>query len=231
MKVKYGGGIVDARGSLAGNTYSRNHYGAYVRARTSPINPNTGRQQTVKNAVAFIADRWANVLTAAQRAAWDLYGSSVAMLDSMGSTMYLTGYNHYIRSNVPLKQTGAALIDPGPTVFELPAHDPTLSFGVSEATQNFTVNYDDTMDYADEDGGRMFLFGGKPQNAQRNFFGGPFRYYGQVIGVNGAPPASPHVGASGYIVAEGQHIWIQARISRADGRLSEPFRADSFCLA
>jgi len=228
MKVKYGGGIVDARGSLAGNTYSRNHYGAYVRARTSPINPNTGRQQTVKNAVAFIADRWANVLTAAQRAAWDLYGSSVAMLDSMGSTMYLTGYNHYIRSNVPLKQTGAALIDPGPTVFELPAHDPTLSFGVSEATQNFTVNYDDTMDYADEDGGRMFLFGGKPQNAQRNFFGGPWRYMAEVPGVDGAPVASPLLSGVQFVISELQREWCYARIERSDGRLSEPFRSDCF---
>ncbi|GAH13494.1 unnamed protein product, partial [marine sediment metagenome] len=46
--VKYGGGIVQMSGSIAGNTFARNRYGNYVRARTKPINPNSDRQVVVR---------------------------------------------------------------------------------------------------------------------------------------------------------------------------------------
>ncbi|GAI26829.1 unnamed protein product, partial [marine sediment metagenome] len=86
MKIKYGGLVTDGRGSIAGNTFSRNHYGPYVRARVTPVNPNTAAQQLIRNAVAFLAAYWAETLTANQRTAWNLYGSSVAMQDSLGAT-------------------------------------------------------------------------------------------------------------------------------------------------
>ncbi len=231
MKVKFGGGIVDARGSIAGNTYSRNHYGAYVRARTTPINPNTARQVLVRTAIAFLADMWANTLTAVQRTAWNLYGSSVAMVDSLGATMYLTGYNHFIRSNLIAKMVPYPLVSVGPTVFEIPAQDPTLAVTLSEATQVLTIAFDDTMDWATETAAYMFFFQGKPQNAQRNFFGGPWRLIGSVAGIDPGGPVEPHAGTAVFAIAEGQHQWIYARIMRADGRLSEPFRADNFCAA
>lgn len=229
MKVKYGGGIVDARGSIAGNTFSRNHYGAYVRARTSPINPNTAAQQLVRNSVAFLAARWADTLTLAQRTAWNLYGSSVAMQDKMGATMYLTGYNHYIRSNTIRKMIELTIIDAGPVVFEIPAHDPTYSIVASEGTQQITQSYDDTMAWSVEDGGFQWSFQGKPQNAQRFFFGGPWRYLDTITGVDPGGSVSPKVSAAMFAIAEGQHLWTYSRIGRADGRLSEPFRADTFC--
>ena len=92
LKVKFGGGLTDARGSIAGNTFSRNHFGAFVRARVTPTNPNTDRQVHVRASLAFLSARWSNTLTLAQRTAWELYGSSVAMTDVLGATIYLTGY-------------------------------------------------------------------------------------------------------------------------------------------
>ncbi len=231
MKVKFGGGIVDARGSIAGNTYSRNHYGAFVRARVTPINPNTARQQVVRAAIAFLAAMWAGTLTAAQRTAWNLYGSSVAMTDSLGATMYLTGYNHFIRSNLIAKMIPYPLISPGPVIFELPAQDPTLSVTLSEATQVLTIAYDDTMAWATETAAYMYFFQGKPQNAQRSSFSGPYRLIGSVAGIDPGGPVEPHAATAAFVVSEGQHQWIYARIQRADGRLSEPFRADNFCAA
>lgn len=226
--AKFGGGVIQLAGSIGGNTYARNRYGNYVRARTKPTNPNSARQDNVRSAVAYLVDRWSSTLTAAQRTAWGLYADNVAMKNRLGETMHLSGFNHYVRSNTVLKMTGVPPIDAGPVIFELPAQDNILGVAGSEATQQLTASYDDTMAYATETGGRMFLFGGQPQNAQRNFFAGPWRYYGQVIGVDGAPPASPHVGTPGFAIAEAQRLWIYARISRADGRLSEPFRADCF---
>jgi hypothetical protein len=145
--------------------------------------------------------------------------------------MYLTGYNHFIRSNVISRMIPYPLTSAGPTVFEIPAQDPTLAVTLSEATQILTIVYDAPMDWAVEDGSYMFFFQGKPQNPQRNYFGGPWRLIGSVAGIDPGGPVTPHAGAAQFAVAEGQRQWIYARIMRADGRLSEPFRADAFCAA
>lgn len=226
--VKFGGGITEMRGSIAGDTFSRNRSGAYVRARTKPINPNSARQVVVRAALAFLTERWSSVLTAAQRTAWNLYGNNVVMKNKLGESINLSGFNHYLRSNMLLKIGLATLVDAGPVVFEIPEADPTLAVTGTEAGQTLSYAYDDTMDWADEDGGFLHCFEGQPQNAQRNFFGGPWRRLGSLPGVNGAPPASPLVLGTAYGIAQGQHTWVYCRIQRADGRLSQPFRDDAF---
>lgn len=229
--VKFGGGIIEMRGSIAGTVFSRNSSGNYARAKTTPINPNTGLQQAVRAAMAFLTDMWGQTLTAGQRTAWNLYASSVSVLNRIGETTHISGFNHFIRSNMIRKQLNQTLIADGPTVFEIPASDPLFSITASETTQFFSSIFDNTMDWADEDGAMWFQFGGTPQNAQVNFFDGPWRIFGLILGANGNPPSSPQTGASPFAISELQHVWSYARISRADGRLSEKFRADTFCTA
>ena len=227
--VKYGGGIIQMSGSIAGSTYARNRYGNYVRAKTKPVNPNTALQQAIRAAMSAITTRWAQTLTASQRTAWNLYASSVSMKNRLGEAINLTGFNHYIRSNMILQQSGLTLVDDGPTVFELPEKDPTLSITASEGTQKISVTFDNGLDWADETGSHMVIYQGQPQNAQRNFFAGPWRLMDSVAGVTGTPPSSPDAEDVEYPIAELQRQWIYARIVRADGRLSEVFRADCFC--
>lgn len=229
--IKFGGGVVQMSGSIAGDTFARNRYGNYSRARTKPTNPNTDLQQRARNAIAALSDRWAATLTAAQRTAWGLYASNVAMLNRLGETTYLSGYNHYIRSNSFLSQYGLTIIDAGPTTFELPAKDPTLSITASEATQQYEVSFDDGLAWPSEDNAYMTFLLGQPQNAQRNFFDGPYKGIRYLSGNSGTPLTSPQSLGSLHVITEGQHLWIQARILRADGRLSEVMRADCFCAA
>ncbi len=229
--VKFGGGVVQMAGSIAGTTFARNRYGNYARARTKPTNPNTATQQVVRAIVTSLTQRWSQTLTALQRTAWNLYGSNVNMLNRLGETVQLSGFNHFIRSNSVRQRVGAPLVDDGPVIFELPAADPTFAVTASEATQQITFAYDALLDWADEDDAYILFEQGRPANAQRNFFGGPWRHCSQVEGVNGAPPASPKIAAAVFAVAEGQHLWAYARISRVDGRLSSPFRDDAFVLA
>lgn len=224
--IKFGGGITEMRGSIAGNVFSRNRSGAYVRSRTKPVNPSTARQQAVRAVMAELTTRWAQTLTAANRTAWNLYASNVAMTNKLGESIFLTGMNHFIRSNAWLARLGGTVIDAGPVIFELPAKDPAFSIVASEATQQITWTYDDTMDWANETESWLLLSQGQPQNGHRNFFGGPWRYVSQVAGVTGAPPASPFISGVVFAIAEGQRQWVYARILRADGRLSEPFRGD-----
>ncbi len=226
--IKFGGGIVQMSGSIAGNTFARNRYGNYVRARTKPINPNTARQILIRAALAFLTTRWSQTLTAVQRTAWNLYAANVVMTNKLGESMNLSGFNHYIRSNTLLKRFGAVPVDDGPVIFEIPAADPTFSVTASEATQQLTFVYDDTLAWNNEDEGFLSLFQGQPQNAQRNFFGGPWRFAGAVAGATGVPAPSPRLLDVEFAIAEGQRQWVYARISRADGRMSAPFRADVF---
>ena len=229
--VKYGGGIVQMSGSVAGNTHARNRFGNYIRARTKPINPNTAKQVLVRACVANLSARWAQTLSAAQRAAWDLYGASVAMKNKLGETVYLTGYNHYIRSNSWFARMGRTLVDDGPTVFELPAQDPTMSITISEATQQVTMTFDDTLDWCSEDNSMLVILQSQGQNPQRNFFAGPWTGRSAKVGASGVPITSPMDYASITVVSELQRVWAKFRILRADGRLSEAFTANCFCAA
>lgn len=229
--VKFGGGIIQMTGSIAGNTYARNRYGNYVRARTKPVNPNTDLQNTIRAALATLSTRWAQTLDADQRTAWNLYASSVAMKNRLGESIYLSGYNHYIRSNMILLQAGLALVDNGPTVWELPAHDPTFAIVADDSAQTISVTFNNALAWAIEDGGYMFVFQGSPQNPQRNFFNGPWRLMDFITGDDDPAPTSPDIMPVVFVVTELQHQWCYARIIRADGRLSEPFRADTFCIA
>lgn len=229
--IKFGGGVVDMRGSIAGTVFSKNRYGQYARARTKPVNPNSTGQQEVRNAISEISTRWSQALSAGQRAAWDLYGSSVTMKNRLGENIFLSGFNHYIRSNSFRVRHSKTPVDDGPTIFELPAADGSFSIAASEGSQQITVTFDDGMDWDNETGGFLVYYQGTPQNAQRNFFDGPWRRLSYTAGETGVPVASPVVEAAVFGVAEGQRQWVYARILRADGRISEPFRYDCFTAA
>jgi len=221
--VKFGAGIVGMSGKIGGTIFARNRYGSYARAGTKPINPNSPRQVKMRGIMATLSTRWAQTLTGAQRIGWDLYGSSVSMKNRLGESTFLTGFNHYLRCNSPIGDIGNAYIDAPPTIFELPEKDPTFACSISEATQVVTITFDDTADWCDELKGMIYIIQGYPQNAQRNFFAGPWKGRTAKMGSDIAPPTSPETFASIHVVAENQKTWLQARIGRADGRISEPF--------
>jgi len=229
--IKFGGGVVQMAGSIAGTTFARNRYGNYARAKTMPVNPNTALQQVVRASVAFLTERWGSTLTAAQRTAWNLYASNVVMTNRFGESMNLSGFNHYIRSNAILKRSGRTLVDAGPTTFEIPEKDPTFAITASEATGHITYTYDDTAAWANENNGWLHMFCGAPQNPQRNFFNGPWKLFAAVAGNVGVPPVSPGDTVAPFVLTEGQRVWVYGRITRADGRTSAPFRGDCFVAA
>lgn len=229
--VKFGGGITQMSGSIAGNTFARNRSGNYVRNRTKPVNPNTALQVRARAAIAALTERWSETVTGVQRTAWNLYASNVSMTNKLGESIKLTGFNHYIRSNAFLMQFGITIIDAGPVIFTLPDQDPALVITASEATQQITVAFDDTLPWASEDNAYMTGLLGQPQNPQRNFFAGPWKGVRFLSGAQGAPLASPLIFNAFYAFAEDQRIWVQCRIYRADGRVSNTFEANCIVAA
>lgn len=221
--VRYGGGVVQMSGSIAGNTYARNRFGNYVRARTKPVNPNSHRQQRIRAIIAELTEHWYSTLTGAQRTTWDTYAAAIVMKNRLGENIHLTGFNHYIRSNVAKLDMQIARVDDGPVALTLPEKDPTMSIAASAATQQVTVTFDDTAAWCTEATGFMSLLCGRPQNITRNFFAGPYQGLRGIIGVDPGGVASPQDVSGIFTLSQGQRLWQRARISMLDGRLSEPF--------
>jgi hypothetical protein len=218
-------------GSMGATVYSHNRSGAYIRARTVPVNPNTDRQVAVRNAVRALAIGWENTLTQAQRDEWSVYAASLAWQNHLGQTINLTGLNHYIRSNTPRIQGGQPRVDDGPKIINLGAAELGLGAIASEATQLITVTVDTAEPWASETGAAQFVYQGIPQNSSIQFFGGPWRFLAAINGADGAPPAGPFPFPAAFPFGDGQRMWMQTRISRADGRLSEFARVNFLAAA
>lgn len=206
-------------GSIGGQVWSHNASGAYVRARSIPVNPNTSRQVAVRNAVRSISIAWENVLTQAQRDAWDVYAANVSWVNKLGQSINLTGLNHFIRCNTPRVISTIPRIDVAPVIFNLATAELELAVTASEATQNLTINGDGAAAWVGEADAWQFFYMGLPGNASRKFFGGPYKFLTAVPGAG--PPPFPVVIAASFPFAEGQRIWVRSRIARGDGRLSQ----------
>lgn len=224
--VKMGGGIVQMSGSIAGNTFGRNRYGNYVRVRTKPVNPSTERQDNVRSSMSFLTNAWSATLTPAQRTAWATYAAAIAMKNRLGESIYLTGFNHYIRSNAEANTHAMTVVAAGPTVLTLPAKD--VAFGVTASAVNagITPTFTEDTEWALEVGAKLMIYMGQPRGQTRLFFNGPWRYMGSVIGLATPGAQSPgSIMAAPYTLVVGQLVTCYARIRRVDGRISEPFIA------
>jgi len=217
------GVLTKVSGSIGGLTGSRNRSGMYLRARSNPVNPNTDRQNIVRAILAALTAAWGG-LTEPQRQGWNDYGAQVPRQNKLGDTMYLSGFNHFVRSNSVIVQCGDAFLSVAPTDLLLPGADESLALSWSEATQLVSVAFDDTADWCSEDGAHLAISCGLPRNTQVNFFGGPWRFAGSIAGNSTTPPTSPATIAVPFAVTEGQKAWGRARLIRADGRVSDPFR-------
>jgi len=216
-------------GRLGATIASHNRFGAYYRAGSIPVNPQTDRQVAIRNAVRNLAIAWQTELTQAQRDAWDVYAANVGWFDKLGQAVNLTGSNHYARTNTQLVALGFGRIDAAPTIMNIGQAESALGCTASEATQQLSITFDDTKAWATEVGAYQHFFMGVPQNASIKFFGGPYRYIVSVAGVT--PAVSPKLATAPFPFAEGQRIWLRSRIMRADGRLSEFAQVNFLCAA
>jgi len=222
MLVKFGGGVIGASGSMAGNVFSHNRFGRYIRARTKPVNPRSSRQSAARSVMQRLAEYWRlSTMSDAERAAWETYAAAINWQNALSETIHLTGFQMFVRTNARRLACGATIIEAGPTTLSLPGADPTLAIAGSEASGELSVTFDNTQDWANETGSYLAIYQGRPQSPTRNFFGGPYRYAGVIAGVTGTPPTSPQVVTAPYTLIEGQKIWTKASIVLLDGRCSD----------
>ncbi len=222
--VKYGGGIIQMSGSIAGNTLARNRYGNYMRARTKPINPKSERQMSARGVIQYLTEYWHETLDATQRGAWANYAAAVAMKNKLGETIKLSGFNHFIRSNTSRLSANLAIVPDGPTTPALPAIDPGFLFTTSAYYQKLVIQYTPDAPWSKENGAALIVHAGRPQLETRNFFGGPWRAAGKLEGNDVTPPEQQTMLEPQFTLTAGQRIWCFHLIAMADGRLSSPSR-------
>ena len=216
-------------GKQGGMVWSHNAGGPYVRNRTIPVNPNTDRQVAVRNAVRSIAISWDQILTQAQRDAWDAYALNISWTNKLGQVIHLTGLNHFIRSNTPRVISGIARVDAAPIFPALAIAELALTVTASEATQDLTIDGAAVADWIGEADAWQFFYMGLPQASSRKFFGGPYKFVTAIPGAG--PPPFPAVVAAPWPFGEGQRIWVRSRVARGDGRLSEFAQVNFLAIA
>ncbi len=231
MLVRYGGGVLAASGSIGGQVASHNRFGNYFRARTTPVNPATGRQNDIRTAVQFLTDVWKTVLTQVQRDQWAVYGANIVRQNKLGEQIRLTGFNMFIRSNSVRVQNGLVRIADGPAILTLPPGDPFFVCTVDEAAQQISVVFDDTQPWATAAFGAMYVAMSLPHSNTTNFIGGPFRIADVIEGIDPGGVASPQVMAVPFPVQEGQIVKCRARIGENDSRLSDFFSSQVSVIA
>lgn len=229
--IKLGGGVADIRGAIAGTVFSKNRYGSYARNLTVPVNPGTPAQTKIRAVMGQVRAGWFDLASQAQRDAWAVYATNVPVQNRLGESITLTGWNMFARTNAAALYNDLDFVLDAPTDFSLAEQDATLAIAVSEATQLISVSFDAGMDWVDENDSQLLIYASRPQNPTVNFFKGPYLIAGMISGDSVTPPTSPETMALPFAAVEGQKIFVQARILRADGRLSEPFRVGCDCAA
>lgn len=206
--------LTQASGSVGGLTYSHGKGGMYMRSRAIPVNPQTARQLQIRDAMSMYSQMFLQVLTQAQRDAWDLYGANVLVANRLGDQIQLSGQNHYIRANVSRQAANIELslnpvlasINDAPTTFDLPIFAAPSAFLVSSTT-GILFDFDDTQAWVNDADNILLIYQGRPRSVSRRFFKGPYRLVGAVRGDATTPPTSPvtiATGADAFPVAAGQ---------------------------
>jgi len=110
-------------GSQAGTTASRNRFGQYYRNRRAPVQPRTAAQLAVRGYLTDSSKAWGG-LTDAERVAWNSYALAHPTVDSLGSSITLTGAQLFVSINTLNSSAGLAAQDAPPDGTPAPIPDP-----------------------------------------------------------------------------------------------------------
>ncbi len=215
--------VTDLSGSIGGMTASHNKGGRYFRARVVPTDPSTTFQTPLRSFMNSLSNRWVETLTQVQRDAWAVYASAVPLVNPFGDPKFVSGINMFVRSNIPRLQQVLPQVDDAPTIFDLGDFTHNAN-GVDATADEIDVNFTPADAWVGEDDAAMLVYVSRPQNASVNFFKGPYRLAGAVLGDATTPPTSPEAIALPFPVVAGQRVYYREEVTRADGRLSADFR-------
>lgn len=92
--VKFGGGLSGIRGTLAGNVFTANGNGAYVRPWSRVHNPKSLAQTINRISASLFPSAW-RALTSGERDDWNTYGAATALKNALGDKYYRNGWQWF----------------------------------------------------------------------------------------------------------------------------------------
>lgn len=217
-------------GKLAGNVFSHNAHGAYIRARSIPVNPQTNRQNLVRGFFGDASSDWSQVLTSAQRLAWIAYGKSFQLPGSLGQSYRLSGINAFNRTRVFRANAGGTQLNDAPTTLgEAPAIFTTgIGLQVSDAASAdpnaIRLTYVDIEGFNNAiDQTWISLSMSEILSPGIAFFNGPWKFKGSLEGDTGSPPPNGSVPAD-LVLTVGDLVCVKLRWSDELGRISPEYQ-------
>lgn len=210
--------LTQASGSLGGITFAHNSGGLYTRARSVPVNTNTALQQVVRNAMGSAQSAWKE-LTDPVRSQWAAYADGTPVTNSLGDSIKLSGLAMFLRQFIHRVQNGVAQITTAPPTPGLGGLSP-LTVTEHATANTFSVAYDNGDPWAITTGGYLALYQSPPVNLTVNFYKGPFKLAGKVLGNTATPPTSPLALTSLYPFVEGQRYILRGISVDSEGRMS-----------
>jgi len=211
IRGAYGGGQI--KGSISGVTFQQSPYGTVARNRTIPVNPNSPAQVAIRAAMSTMSGRWSNILSNAQRAAWEAYAAATPVLNKFGDSILISGRQFFLRYNNAITRLGGAPIDTAPATPGVAAEASLVLSASSIIGVNVVSSSIIPVGI-----GAILINTGIPVNFARNFYKAPFTQRSgitaaTVFPLNIIPPAE---------VAVGQRWFVFSRHFQADGKVANP---------
>ena len=217
--------LIAMSGSVGGITAAKNRGGQYMRARTIPTNPQTSAQSEVRLNLAAVSTNW-RAINESKRDSWNSYATQFAGNNAVGGTTTPSGMNEFVGVNTLRLLGGLAQLEdpptePGRATFTPSNTPPAYSVGGAELSVDFAT----ADDWNGANGGRMFVYVGKPVSAGVSYYKGPYQL--AATAVRGASAlTSPFT--SGATLPLGtpsvtQKLFCKIVTLTADGRRSTPY--------
>jgi hypothetical protein len=218
--------FTQASGSVGGLTFAHNKGGLYTRARSIPTDPGSPDQTQRRGVFSGLASDWVLVLSPAQRQSWADYAANVPLIDSLGEARTIPPLAQYVRSNTVRLLAGLTKLNGAPALYTLGSLAP-ISVTASSGTQLLTISFDETDDWPTTNNSALVILASRSQNLSTNFFKGPYRFAGAILGDALSPPTSPQTLTAPFFLNTSSRVFVQGRVTEGDGRLSYAQRAFS----
>jgi len=206
MKTKFGAIIVDGSGKLGGHVVAKNRGGSYMRTKTTPINPQSAHQTTIRNRMSVLSTGW-GALTQPQRDLWNKAVSAFKKTDIFGDIKSPSGFNLYVKLNCNLALVGVAAIVSPPSPIALPSFT-TATLAAATGAQTLALTYLPTPVPA---GVAIVIECTPAMNPGKSFVKNDFRYVSKIAAAGASPFAAgvAYIARLGAIGSAGKVIWMR----------------------
>lgn len=204
-------GTSQIKGSVGSKTFQQTRAGLILRERTTPVNPNTPLQNTIRSALTFVSNAWVNTLTPAQRTAWDDYAALTPLPNKFGELKNVGGRQMFIRCNNIRQALTQPVVSDAPGT---PGVEADTDYVLSGDTTN-GVEVQSLVTPVPTGGFVTFLISPGVSQA-RNYHDAPYSF---ALFADDAQPFPSTLKAAA-LVSIGQRYFVRSRTYNANGKVS-----------